>query len=183
MNARPAPVVRLEGPLALGHGCISSLRMAVAARRTRAWCTRTNATAVVKLWSCSSPARSRKPVAAVSPTFGRLFEGTDVISSGQTALSGRLRGVRIHWRHNCHATETGVTITVIAMPQNGWHLPRKLLASAKAVSDSKRAWESQPGGWRRSESRQHRLTGLPADPIPSADMLRGEDDCPVHICG
>ncbi len=30
MHPRTAPVVRLKGPLALGHGCLSSLRLAVA---------------------------------------------------------------------------------------------------------------------------------------------------------
>ena len=53
MDARPAPVVRLEGPLALGHGCLSLLRMAVAVRCTRLRCTPNEPTARYKLWSRS----------------------------------------------------------------------------------------------------------------------------------
>ena len=104
MNPRPAPVVRLEGPLALGHGYFSSLHLVVADRCTRRRCNRTNATTVVKLWSRSiTGAVPKNPVAAVSPTFGRLFEGTDVTSPGQTALSCPADGAEIYCRHSRHA--------------------------------------------------------------------------------
>ena len=82
VDARAASIVRLEGPLALGHGGLSSF-----CGRPRPAHRRADVTAVVKLRYC--PARSRiAPVAAVSPTFGRLFEGTDVATAGQTALVG-----------------------------------------------------------------------------------------------
>lgn len=75
----PAPVVRLEGALALGHDCLSSSH-GVHAGSLRSWTLRP---------SCSiEPARSRTPVAAVSPVVGRLPEGTDVACAGQTVLPG-----------------------------------------------------------------------------------------------
>jgi len=129
MNPRPAPVVRLEGPLALGHGCLSSLHLAVADRCTRRRCTRTNATAVGKLWSRSlTGAVPRNPVAAVSPTFGRLFEGTDVTSPGQTALSCPADDAQIYCCHNRHA---GTPATDNPLRCN---VAERLAAARKAVS-------------------------------------------------
>ena len=49
--------------------------------------------------SSLEPARSRVPVAAVSPTFGRLFEGTEVACAGQTAP---IRITRIGLRERTH---------------------------------------------------------------------------------
>jgi hypothetical protein len=82
MHPRPTPVVGLEGPLALGHGCISSLRMASA-------CTcvcRCGAVAVGKLIRLACRRGLRKlPGRSRIATCGRLFEGTDEISLGQTS--------------------------------------------------------------------------------------------------
>lgn len=78
VNPRPAPVVRLKGALALGHDCLSSSRLAVTRLGTI-----TDALPLLKLFE---PARSRTPVAAVSPVVGRPPEGTEVPFAGQTAL-------------------------------------------------------------------------------------------------
>jgi len=66
-------------------------------------------------------------------TCGRLFEGTDEISLGQTSLEGaRATAKRF-------TTATAVTPFQMlqrklpTMLQNGWHPGRKLLASANAV--------------------------------------------------
>ena len=67
-------------------------------------------------------------------TCGRLFEGTDEISLGQTSPA-RVRATTEHL-----TTATAVTpfddppSKPRAMLQNGWHPRRKLLASANAVS-------------------------------------------------
>ncbi len=84
MHAGSAPVIRLEGPLALGHDVLlvvlPSGRSDVSHRarlrfdRRWSWC----------YWPARSPVVR---VAAVSPTFGRLFEGTDEASPGQTWLA------------------------------------------------------------------------------------------------
>src|SRR5882724_3523122 len=67
-------------------------------------------------------------------TFGRLFEGTDENSLGQTSPDGALRVA------DRFTTTTAVTqfhdprSKPQTMLQNGWHPSRKLLASANAVS-------------------------------------------------
>jgi hypothetical protein len=78
VHAGSAPVIRLEGPLALGHGVLLVIRTV----RPLAPFVRGS----IGGGSCYWPARSPVLiwVAAVSPTFGRLFEGTDAASSGQT---------------------------------------------------------------------------------------------------
>ena len=79
----------------------------------------------------ADPAGAIPRFAAVSPTFGRLFEGTDLNTTGQTTA--------FHQR----AQFTDVTAgTVVkrhaefwsAMLQNGGQPCRNLLASANAVS-------------------------------------------------
>ena len=135
----------------------------------------------------SGLARNRRgpgnPVAAVSPTFGRLFEGTDVTSPGQTALSYPGDSARISWCHNRH---TRTAITGNSLQSN---VAERLAAAGKAVSfcqsrfSSERQANTIRGGTAARLSRQHRLTGLPDGPTPSTDMLRGEGDCPVHTCG
>ena len=78
----------------------------------------------------ADPAGAIPRFAAVSPTFGRLFEGTDLNTTGQTTFHQR-------------AQFTAVTaVTVVkrhaefwsAMLQNGGQPCRNLLASANAVS-------------------------------------------------
>ena len=86
VHARTTPIVRLKGPLALGHGCLSSLHLAAAAALGQP------RQPLVSSASCSyrrvhPPFPGNVGFAAVSPTFGRLFEGTDVRSLGQTCAS------------------------------------------------------------------------------------------------
>lgn len=72
----------------------------------------------VRTASCQSSLPNRRgpedPVAAVSPTFGRLFEGTEVTSAGQTAPIASRR-------------QRLPTLLVIC-----WHSARNLLASGRA---------------------------------------------------
>jgi hypothetical protein len=71
-------------------------------------------------------------------TCGRLFEGTDEISLGQTWP----KPTQVAFR--CFTTATAVTLfgdpprNPRAMLQNGWHPDRKLLASGNAVSTLER---------------------------------------------
>ena len=74
--------------------------------------------------------------AAASPTFGRLFEGTDDLSPGQTWLAGPCS----EHQPLAHATSATLSPRLLSsyspgMLQNGWHSHRKLLASGNAVSD------------------------------------------------
>jgi hypothetical protein len=81
-----------------------------------------------------APARKPEyPDRSRAATFGRLFEGTDEISLGQTALPGC---VRHHIRHTVHACSTpgqDVYRNPPSMLQNGWHPSGNLLASGSAV--------------------------------------------------
>jgi hypothetical protein len=100
--------------------------------------------------SCYWPARAPGTlvwVAAVSPTFGRLFEGTDELSLGQTwsAATNPTRSfaeTSVLERSRCDTVREQATgtpqITLkkpIGMQQNGWQPDGKLLASGNAVSE------------------------------------------------
>lgn len=86
-------------------------------------------------------------VAAVSPTFGRLFEGTDEPSPGQTwpaATPSRGPGARFSVPVTLGSGVTTITTRTkapltlndpIGMQRNGWQPHGKLLASAKVVLD------------------------------------------------
>ena len=134
----------------------------------------------------SGLARNRRcpdtPVAAVSPTYGRLFEGTDLTSPGQTALS---------CGESPHESPAVTAVThrslrrytfVTAMLQNGWHPPRKLLASAKAVSDRSGA-QSPSGGTGRRVVHTTPNCGDTCRPATSRRYASRRADCPVHTCG
>jgi hypothetical protein len=87
VHACTAPVVRLEGPLALGHGYISSVTPCVRVRHTHELPCGADAVAVpYERSSCLlAPARyPGVPGRCRIATCGRLFEGTDEISLGQT---------------------------------------------------------------------------------------------------
>lgn len=83
MHAGSAPVIRLEGPLALGHDVLlvvlpsgrSDIRFGLVCGSTGGG-----------LGAAGRRGPQVVRVAAVSPTFGRLFEGTDEASPGQTWL-------------------------------------------------------------------------------------------------
>jgi hypothetical protein len=79
MHAGTAPVVRLEGPLALGHDVLLVVS-GMPSGRPRF---RESSGDESCCWPARSPGTGAS-VAAVSPTFGRLFEGTDERSLGQT---------------------------------------------------------------------------------------------------
>ncbi len=81
MDPGPTPVVRLEGALALGHDCLSSSLLAATIPKDLA--RPFTGAAVAK--ALSNRRGPESPVAAVPPTFGRLFEGTEVACAGQTA--------------------------------------------------------------------------------------------------
>lgn len=84
MHAGSAPVIRLEGPLALGHDVLlvvlpsgrSDIRIELVRGSTGGG-----------LGAAGRRGPQVVRVAAVSPTFGRLFEGTDEASPGQTWLA------------------------------------------------------------------------------------------------
>jgi len=136
MHPRPTAVVGLKGPLALGHGC--SLLVAYGIRNPH----QRNLMPVgtwLPLVSSSVSRASRRGLQRFLgrsriATCGRLFEGTDEISLGQTSPA-RVRATTEHL-----TTATAVTpfddppSKPRAMLQNGWHPRRKLLASANAVS-------------------------------------------------
>ena len=102
MHPRTAPVVGLKGPLALGHGCHSSLRLA------------TTSDAQVWIRSPLVSSSSRSLAGAVSEgisdrsraaTFGRLFEGTDEIYLGQTSAGGPRHVDISHTSHRAYVAE------------------------------------------------------------------------------
>ena len=89
VHAGSAPVVRLEGPLALCHDSLLVASGIVPRPVPRAGGSRLPSRSLVRLCvsvvTGAAPGR-RARIAAVSPTFGRLYEGTDRCSPGQTWL-------------------------------------------------------------------------------------------------
>jgi hypothetical protein len=141
MHAGSAPVIRLEGPLALGHdvllvvlpSCRSDVRIGLVCGATGGG-----------LGAAGRRGPQVVRVAAVSPTFGRLFEGTDAASPGQTwlATTNPHGGVRKIFRfehtrrgrryHNEPKQAPRTLNDPIGMQQNCWQPNGKLLASAKS---------------------------------------------------
>ena len=83
MHAGTPPVIRLEGPLALGHGIllvVSGSSLASSGRSRFASGSVGGGPATGRRGPQATPFW----FAAVSPTFGRLFEGTDEPCPGQT---------------------------------------------------------------------------------------------------
>ena len=130
--------------------------------------------------------------AAVPPTFGRLFEGTDVLALGQTCGFTPGSTVKIpshpdNLRGQC-ATGPPLPGTLTSMLQNGWHSEIKLLASANAFSDREgRRQPSEDAGSTPSADIATLVSQCEAvcesNPRSVAVRLPGEDDRPVHICG
>ncbi len=133
-------------------------------------------------------------VAAVSPTFGRLFEGTDAPSLGQTWSAAthptqHIRENRSSRRRPCGTIGRQVTSRPqntlekpIGMQQNGWQPHGKLLTSGNAVSEWSGARRlSEDGG---STSCLGDLHGLPSARRSRAVAggLRLDYDHPVHTC-
>ncbi len=147
-------------------------------------CTPAFATAVGKLWSRSNR-RGPESVAAVSPTYGRLFE---VLTS--------LPLVKPPCRAVDHRTDPPLLpqpspfpqlryLVVIRMLQNGWHPPprKKLLASAKAVSDRGGAQSPSGGGTGRRTVHTRSMRGDYCRPATLRRYAPRRTDCPVHTCG
>jgi len=88
--ARPARVrIRSRKPWTLARRRLFGwkVRLPLATTVSSSLLAATVAGPVLPSLICVEPARYRTlPVAAVPPTFGRLFEGTDVACAGQTAL-------------------------------------------------------------------------------------------------
>jgi hypothetical protein len=172
MDPRTAPVVGLKGPFALGHGCHSSLRLAITSGAQV--CTRSPlVSSVVSLTNRRGlrvdPDRSRVA------TFGRLFEGTDEISLGQTSADG-LGNVDIS--HSSH--RPGVAKNY---PQG--NVAERLALRQKTVS----FWQccshtgTAPDNEARTpdRSRAHRLLDHCDEPRPRgvpAGRQQSDDDCP-----
>jgi hypothetical protein len=152
MHPRPTAVVGLKGPLALGHGC--SLLVAFGIRKPTPMNPHAggDAIAVGKLVRLANR-RGLQRILGRSriATCGRLFEGTDENSLGQTSPDGAPRVAE--WFTNT----TAVTqfqrpqLKPRTMLQNGWHPPRKLLASANAVSITERRQTTKRGCPQRRE--------------------------------
>lgn len=83
----PAAGVRLESPLALGHGCFSSFGLVSTSSVTmKSWQPRTQPPLVSSsILPARHPRDSEEPLSRCRiATCGRLFEGTDEICLGQT---------------------------------------------------------------------------------------------------
>src|ERR1700722_6328999 len=87
VHAGTAPVIRLEGPLALCHDSLLAASGIVFDPVPRAVGSRLPTRRLGRLVSRLVPGAASAlgaRIAAVSPTFGRLYEGTDRRSPGQT---------------------------------------------------------------------------------------------------
>ncbi|WP_134205395.1 hypothetical protein [Mycobacteroides salmoniphilum] len=94
--------------------------------------------------------------AAVPPTFGRLFEGTDLLGAGQTD----------HNRHTrIPSAQESVTLTKVVADVSGsvGGAEQKLLASANAVSTGRRHRNHPHGPMPIAVG--HRLAGSPEQVI------------------
>jgi hypothetical protein len=90
--ARAPPVVRLKGPLALGHGCISSLRVAPATHADERIPVGTRLPLVSSSVSLVGAVSGRSWVAAVSPRSGDC-----------SRVLTRFRWVKPRCGHRCHS--------------------------------------------------------------------------------
>ena len=127
----------------------------------------------------------QRPVAAVSPTFGRLFEGTDAGCPGQTSLPHPRRGRPIDTIGNtCHGSYRLGFNPLKQAPTNGGRSRKNLLASCiNAVSNR--------NGFRpRTEDETAASTSGPAQRLSRASDAaspgrRARLGVPhlIHICG
>jgi len=113
-------------------------------------------------------------------TFGRLFEGTDEISLGQTSADRRANR---HNRHISPALRRGKKL-LPRMLQNGWHSERKLLASSNAVSITKRRQTTKRGCPQRREPTERTTSVTSPGPRRPRRWTTERDGCPVSTgCG
>ena len=156
MYAGSAPVIRLEGPLTLCHDSLliasGIVLLPVPDAGGSLLPSRSPGGLCVSLVTSAAPGRNAR-IAAVSPTFGRLYEGTYRWSPGQTWSAPPVHLAMI-FQLTSHSPSLGRAISgkVCPMSQNGWHCRGKLLASVSAVSDRNGARRRSEDG--RSASRQ-----------------------------
>jgi hypothetical protein len=127
VHACTAPVVRLKCPLALGHGYISSITPGVRVRHTHETvmrCRRGRGFVRTFVLLASPGAGPGTPGRCRIATYGRLFEGTDEISLGQTT-----RTCPAHTSFVTAFTPGGQpSSSRRGMLQNCWHRAGKLVS-------------------------------------------------------
>lgn len=106
-------------------------------------------------------------VAAVSPTFGRLFEGTDEPCLGQTCPPAAL--VR-HRRTSSPNDPSGSLTDPTAIPQNGWQPYRKTVSFLQCRARLGRRPTTKQG------SRTHLLPRRPPRVVSGTNILRAVAD-------
>jgi hypothetical protein len=152
MHARATAVVGLEGPLALGHGC--SLLVAYGIRNPP----RSNLIPVgtrLPLVSSSVSLANRRGLQKLLgrsriATSGRLFEGTDEISLGQTSFGAAATLDKSHSRHAPRTTEN-IPVRNVA---ERLALGQKTVSFCQCRFDNETATDNEAGMPKRS--RAHR---------------------------
>ena len=183
MHPRATAVVGLEGPLALGHGC--SLLVAYGIRKPTPMNPHTGGTRLPLVSSSVSLANRRGHQKLLgrsrTATFGRLFEGTDEISLGQTSAGST---AKVHNGHSSHAVAVAEN-QHLGMLQNGWHPARKLLTSGNAVPTSGRRPDNEARTPERSRAHGVRNHCDELRPAASSSVGKQNDDgCPLSTaCG
>jgi hypothetical protein len=187
MDSRPAPVVRLEGPLALGHGCISSsyggrypvYTLACVHRRSRQ-----------PLVSSGLARNRRGPETRSQPYRQRMGDCSRVLTSlplvKPPCHAVHHRRIPSHsrtTRHSCHSRHGQPArryTNVTGMLQNGWHSPRKLLTSAKAASARGRHANQPAGAQAGGSPVRHRIARINCQPefLRRYAARRGRLSCP-----
>ncbi len=150
VHAGTAPVIRLEGPLALCHDSLLAASDIVPGTVSPAGGSRSTPRRLDRLCVSLVTGAASGPsarIAAVSPTFGRLYEGTDPCSPGQTTPADRCARRR-SFTVATPATEVRPIVPKrLRMLPNGWRGRGKLLASGGAVSHRNGAGQrSKDGG-------------------------------------
>jgi hypothetical protein len=164
MHPRATAVVGLEGPLALGHGC--SLLVAYGIRKPTPMNPHTGGTRLPLVSSSVSLANRRGHQKLLgrsrTATFGRLFEGTDEISLGQTSLGA---AGMLDKSHSRHAPRTPQNIPMR-------NVAERLAPGQKTVSfcqcrfDNETATDNEAG--MPNQSRAHRTHYHCDEPRPAA---------------
>ena len=138
VHTGPPAVVRLKRALALGHDAL--LAVSRSSSPSHSATLRLSRLRVGRGWFLLAGRRGPQhiQVAAVSPTFGRLFEGTDVPSLGQTwpvptyplECAGSAGAPGVRHRHRPLTSRTG------PKPPNqlDWNGAERLAAARKTVS-------------------------------------------------
>ncbi len=169
VHTGPAAVVRLESPLALGHGCFSSFDLVLTTSDAMTVMTAEDVATVGKLihLAGAAPVRSGKEprAAAVSPRAGdcsRVLTRFAWVKPGPKG-SSRSSAQSHPATKTTQVTNFAVAVKKLsAMLQNGWHSERKLLASGNAV----------PSGTAPEQSEDHKGRE-PADHPDCVELRHG----------